>query len=102
MDHLDIDIDKVSSRLKELKEEFSELFKVVTSKHGGLESTLDCSFIRDSVIRAKDAVCIIGLNGMLLYTVFFLASSILLIPFSLIVCLSVTRILPNKEEEIEK
>lgn len=78
------------------------MFRMVTARNGGLDSTLDCSFIRDSVIRAKNAVCIVGLNGMLLYTVFFLASSILLIPFSLIVCLSVTRVLPNKEDEIEK
>ncbi|KAL4433191.1 hypothetical protein ABPG74_010886 [Tetrahymena malaccensis] len=102
VDKLDIDIDKISAKLKNFNKEFDQIFEVVTSVNGGLQQTLDCNFVKDTIIRAKNSICITGLNGVFLYTVFFLASSVFLVFFSLFVCISAARILPNKDEEIQK
>lgn len=36
VDKLDIDIDKISAKLKNFDKEFNEMFNVVTSNNGGL------------------------------------------------------------------
>ena len=66
LDKLDIDIDRVSGKVQDVEKEFSKMINAVSEENGGLQSTLDCSFVKDSLMRAKNAVCVSALNGLLL------------------------------------